>query len=108
LHKHAYRRKIFVENCREKSNHAATDTRLVFVVGAFAIGGAINSESVWAIAGCVIMGAFGAFLRFLGIKELRHQMGKPSAPRRRRFGCQYCGCLGFHREDCPVQNDKHR
>jgi hypothetical protein len=24
-------------------------------------------------------------------------------PRRRRFSCQYCGCLGFHREDCPAK-----
>jgi hypothetical protein len=78
-----------------------------FVVGAFAligaIGGVINSESVWATAGCVIMGAFGAFLWFLGVKELLYRNGKPSTPRRRRFGCQYCGCLGFHREDCPAK-----
>jgi hypothetical protein len=79
-------------------------------VGTFAligaVNGAINSESVWAIAGYVIMGAFGAFLWFLGIKEMRYQNGKASAPRRRRFGCQYCGCLGFHREDCPRKGIK--
>jgi hypothetical protein len=81
-------------------------------VGTFFLVGAVisasNSESAWAIAGCVIMGAFGAFLWFLGIKEIRYQDGKASTPRRRRFGCQYCGCLGFHREDCPAKNRKRR
>ena len=78
-----------------------------FVVGGFALCGAvigvIDHESIWATLRCVIMGAFGAFLCFLGIKELRYQDGKPSKPRRWRFGCQYCGCLGFHHEDCPTK-----
>jgi hypothetical protein len=71
-----------------------------FVVGAMFFIAAANSKSLWAIAACVIC---GAFLCFLGVKELLYRNGKPSTPRRRRFGCQYCGCLGFHREDCPAK-----
>ncbi len=69
-----------------------------FVLGPFAligaISGVINNESIWAIAGCVIMGASGAFLCFLGIKELRYQNGKAEA----------CSTHWPHRN----RSDKHR
>jgi hypothetical protein len=75
-----------------------------FVMGAMSFIVACNSKSFWAIVGFAIS---GAFLWFLALKEWRYQNGKPSArkryPRRRRFSCQYCGCLGFHREVCPAK-----
>ena len=44
-----------------------------FVVSAMFFIAAFNSKSFWAIAACVIC---GAFLWFLGIKEWRYQNGK--------------------------------
>jgi hypothetical protein len=74
-----------------------------FLVGALAFMGALGSAetgSFWQMAALSIV---GAFLWFLGVKEWRHQHGRPSTSRRRMFGCRYCGCLGVHLEDCPVK-----
>jgi hypothetical protein len=32
--------------------------------------------------------------------------GNAQRTRRRRFSCPSCGCLGFHREDCPAKTKK--
>jgi predicted RNA-binding Zn-ribbon protein involved in translation (DUF1610 family) len=41
--------------------------------------------------------------RYLSRELPRTQEHGPQEARRGRFTCPSCGCLGFHREDCPAK-----